>query len=117
MQNMAYPQELIIEQAISRAKKAPKRGNAALALQRYQTVLQHQPNHPIAKKGLRKLQKDLPRNQSMQVQTANPSQEQINTLLNLYHTGQMAKTGQVCRELLQTCPQAVFVINVLGVTL
>jgi len=115
MQNVTQPQELTIEQAISRAKKAIKRGNTALAVQLYDTVLQHQPNHPIAKKGLRKLRKDLPLNQSTQVQTANPPQDQIHALVNLYHSGQVAKTEQACRELLQVYPQAVFILNVLGV--
>ncbi len=112
---MTHPRELTIEQAISRAKKAIKRGNARLALQLYNMVLQHQPNHPIATKGLRKLRKDLPLDQSTQVQTANPSRDQINALVNLYHSGQVAKTEQACRELLQVYPQAVFILNVLGV--
>ena len=72
---MPQPQQLTIKQAISRAKKATKQGNTAVALQLYNAVLQHQPNHPVAKKGLRKLQKGLPNDQSVQVETANPSQE------------------------------------------
>mgnify|MGYP001545024004 CR=1 FL=1 len=103
---MPQSQQLTIEQAISRAKKAAKRGDTAVAVQLYNAVLQHQPNHPIAKKGLRKLQKGLPRNQSVQAQTTNPAQEQINALLNLYHTGQMVQTEQACRELLKTYPQS-----------
>ena len=114
---MPKSQQLTIEQAISRAKKATKQGDTAVALQLYNAVLQHQPNHPIAKKGLRKLQKGLPRNQSVQAQTTNHLQDQINALLNLYHTGQMAKTEQACRKLLQADPQSLTVINILGVAL
>jgi hypothetical protein len=44
----------------------------------YQAVLQNQPNHTVAKKGLRKIQNELPRNQSTQAETANPPQDQIN---------------------------------------
>ena len=114
---MTHPQRLTIKQALSRAKMAIKQGNTTVALQLYNAVLQQQPNHLIAKKGLRKLQKGLPHDQSMQAQTANPSHDQINALVNLYHTGQLAKTEQACRELLQTYPQAFFIINVLGVAL
>ncbi|MCG6899786.1 MAG: tetratricopeptide repeat protein [Gammaproteobacteria bacterium] len=115
MQNVTHPRELTIEQAISQAKKASKRGNIALAVELYNTVLQHQPNHPIAKKGVRKLRKDLALSQSRQAQTANPSQDQMNALVDLYHSGQLVKTEQACRELLQVYPQAVFILNVLGV--
>ena len=65
------------------------------------SVLMHQPNHPIAKKALRKLQKGLPQNQSVETETSSPSQDQINSLVNLYQSGQMTKTEQACRELLK----------------
>ena len=83
----------------------------------YTAVLQHQPNHPFAKKALRKLQKGLPQNQSAQAETTQPSQDQITALVNLYQSGQMAKAEQACRELLQSYSQSVYVINVLGATL
>jgi len=114
---VTQPQRLTVKQAISRAKTAITQGDTSLALQLYNAILQQQPNHPIAKKGLRKLQKDLPHNQSMQAQTATPSQDQINALINLYHTGQIAKTEQACRELLHAFPQSFFITNVLGVAL
>jgi len=108
---------LTIEQALSRAKKATKQGNTAVALQLYNAILQSHPNHHIAKKRLRQLQKKLPHNQSIQTQVANPSQNQIDTLANLYQSGQMAKTESFCRELLQSHPQSLIVINVLGAAL
>jgi len=76
---MSPSQQLTIEQAISQAEKAAKQGNATVAQQLYSAVLQHQPNPPIATQELRKFQKGLPHNQSVQAQTANPSQNQINT--------------------------------------
>ena len=91
---MSQSRQLSIEQAISRAKKAAKQGDTATALQLYNAILQQQPNHPVAKKGLRKLQKGLPRNQSVQAQATNHLQEQINALVNLYQTGTMATTEQ-----------------------
>ena len=75
---MPPSQQLTTEQAISRAKKAVKCGNTALALKLYNAVLQNQPNHHVAKKELRKIQNELSRNQFTQVETANPPQDQIN---------------------------------------
>ena len=109
--------QLTTEQAISRAKKAAKQGKIAVAEELYSAVLQYQPNHPIAKKGLRKIQNGLSRNQSMQVETSNPSQDQTNTLINLYHSGQMIETERACRELLTLYPQALVILNILGAAL
>ena len=86
---MSPSQQLTIEQVISQAEKAAVQGNIALARQLYSAVLQHQPNQPIAIQGLRELQKELPHHQSVQIQTADPSPDQINALINLYHSGQM----------------------------
>ena len=83
----------------------------------YTAVLAHQPNHPFAKKALRKLQKGLPQNQSAQEQTTQPSQVQIDALVNLYQTGQMAKAELACGKLLKSYPQSLAVINLLGVAL
>ena len=53
---MSQSQQLTTEQAISLAEKAAKQGNIAVARQLYSAVLPQQPNHPIATKGLRRLQ-------------------------------------------------------------
>ena len=91
---MVKSQQLTIPKAIRKAKKAIKQGDISTARQLYNAVLQHQPNHPVAKKGLRKLGKKLPRNQYVQTQITNPSQDQINALTNLYYSGQIAKAGK-----------------------
>lgn len=114
---MTLAQQLKIKKSILQAKKAIKQGNTALALELYDSVLQDQPNHPIVKKSLSKLQKKLSRRQSKQTQTINPSQEQVNELINLYHSGQMVETEQACRELLRTYPQSLIIINILGAAL
>ena len=85
--NMPSSKQLTIRQAISRAKKADKQGKAAVAIEIYAAVLQQQPNHPIAKKRLRVLQKKLPQNHSTESETSNPPQVQITALVNLYQTG------------------------------
>ena len=114
---MSPVQQLTIEQAISQAKEAVRQGNVAVARQLYSMVLQYQPNHSIATQGLRQLQKELPNHQSQQTQTAKPSRDQINALVNLYHSGQMTKVVQACEELLQTYPQSLIILNLLGAML
>jgi tetratricopeptide (TPR) repeat protein len=117
MKNILQSRQITIAQALSKAKKATKQGKIAVALELYNAVLQQQPNHPIAKKGFYKLQKGLLNEQSVQAEIVNPSQDQINALVNLYHSGQMIKTEKACRELLQTYPKSSVIINVLGATL
>ncbi|NQV69011.1 MAG: tetratricopeptide repeat protein, partial [Pseudohongiella sp.] len=117
MKNVPHSQQLTIEQALSRAKKAIKKGYTQTAAELYDAILQQQPNHPIAKKGLRKLQNSLPHGQAIQVETAIPSQDQLNALVNLYNSGQIVETEQACRELLRAYPQSLVVINVLGAAL
>ena len=117
MINNHNSQQLTIPQAISRAKKAAKKGKITDAVGIYTAILQQQPNHPFAKKALRKLQKGLRQNQSAQAETTQPSQDQITALVNLYQSGQMAKTEQACRELLQSYSQTAYIINVLGLAL
>ena len=114
---MSQSQRFAIKKALSRARRATKQGNTALALELYNTVLQQQPHHAIAIKGLRNLQKGSPGSQSEQAWTTNPSQGQIDALIKLTHSGQMARAEQVCRGLLQTYPQSLIVINVLGIAL
>ena len=115
--NHQNSQQLAIQQAISRAKKASKQGKTAEAVEVYTAILQQQPNHPFAKKRLNKLQKELPRDQSAQEQTTQPSQVQIDALVNLYQTGQMAKAELACGKLLKSYPQSLAVLNILGVAL
>ena len=115
---MSQSLPLTIEQAISKAKKASKQGNNSLALQLYSAVLARQPNHPVARKGFRKLQKSsLSKSQRVQKQATNPSREQLNALMNLYRSGQMEQAEKSCRELLQSYPQSIIIINVLGTVL
>ena len=115
--NYQNSQELTIEQALSRAKKAANKGKIADAMKLYTAVLAHQPNHPIATKRLRKLQKELPQNQSVDTETSNPPQDQVTALVNLYSSGQLTKTEHACRDLLQIYPQSLVVIGVLGAAL
>lgn len=114
---MSSAKKLTIKQAISRAKKAIKQGDTATAIQLFTMVYQHDPNHPIAKKGLRKLQKAGSSKQPSQAKLIDPPSEQVNALLQLHETGQNEKTGQLCRKLLDVYPKSLIVINVYGITL
>ena len=114
---MSPPQQITIEQAISKAKKAAKAGNLALATELYNTILQGQPDHTIAKKGLRKLQKQQRRRPSGQTITADPSPEKLDFLVDLCQSGQMAKAEVASQDLLKTYPKSVIVMNILGVAL
>ena len=51
-------QTLTIEEALTRAKKAAKQGKNDVAARLFAAVLKQNPNHPVARKGLRKLQKN-----------------------------------------------------------
>ncbi len=114
---MSQSQLLSIDEALSRAKKAVKRGNSEIAAQLYQVVLQHQPNHPVAKKALRKLQKELAGSRSRTGAAKVPARDQLVALVNLYRSGQIEEAVLSCRKLLSTYPQSTTVINVLGAAL
>ena len=86
-------QPLTIKQAISQAKKALKQGNTGLAQELYTAVLQAEPHNPLAKKALRKLQGEQG--------AISPPQNQLNALLQLYQTGQLAELEMACRNLLE----------------
>ena len=101
---MPQSQQLTIEQALSRAKKAAKKGKIAVALELYNAVLQHQPDHPVAKKALRKLQKGSPDNQALQVQE----------LINLYNQGQLQEVIQKAETMVTEFPKDIALLNLLG---
>jgi hypothetical protein len=111
---MCPSQQLTLKQAISKAKKAAKQGNTAVAVNLYKAILQLQPNHPLAKKQLHKLQKESPQNKSVEAETSIPPQEQMTALVNFDRAGQTVELEQAYRELLQQYPQSSIVMNVLG---
>lgn len=114
---MALSNQLIVKQTLSRANKAAKKGDFALSIQLYNEVLDHQPKHPIAKKALQKLEKQLSHSQPIQNQLSNPPQDQLNDLINLYQLGQLIKAEQACKKTLKTYPRSLVVLNILGATL
>lgn len=111
---MPQSQPVTIEQVLSRAKKASKQGKFAEAMQLYNAILSHQPQHPVARKALRKLQKSLPPNKAVSVNNLSPSQGQINVLINMLNSGQFNKVERSCNELLHMYPNALVVHNILA---
>ena len=109
--------QLTIQQAIAGAKKAIKQGNETVAVELYKAVLQQQPNHPVAKKKLDKLQKEFSIHQSAEVQKTNPSQDQIDDLVKLYQKGELTNAELACGDLLASYPKSLAVINILAATL
>lgn len=114
---MSHSRSLTIKQALSKARKAAKRGNVGSALELYKAVLAHQPNNPVAAKAVRNLQKKPTGRHEGHVCIANPPQDQIDTLIALYRSGDMRKMEEVCRGLLRGYPKSTFVINSLGASL
>jgi tetratricopeptide (TPR) repeat protein len=47
----------------------------------------------------------------------NPSENEINNLVNLYHTGDMLKTENSSRNLVKKYPKSLIALNILGVSL
>ena len=52
---MTKATSMTVDQAIAQAKKAIRQRRFAEAAAMYESVLRQQPEHPVAKKGLRKL--------------------------------------------------------------
>lgn len=106
------PRPLTVNEALSQAKKAMKLRRYEVAGRLYSQVLAQHPGHPVARKGLRKLQKTAPPAVSL-----NPPQEQVDALVQLYHSGHMDEVERSCRQLLRLHPDSLTVINLLGAAL
>ncbi len=113
MKDKFQSQTLTMKQALSRAKKAGKEKKTEVAIELYRAVLKNNPNHPIATKGLRKMQKLSTERSELKV-AVDPTQDQINGLVNLYSSGHLIKAEQICAALLQSHPKSLVVLNILG---
>lgn len=114
---MAQSPKMSIQDAISLAKKSIKQGQPARAAELYANVLQQEPNHPVAKKGLRKLKEFQPPGQPGIGDSQGPSAAELQMLQRLQDSGQLQATEQACRELLRRYPNAVIVLILLGAVL
>ena len=109
---MSAAEQLTVNEAIAKAKKAVKRGQPAIAAKLYGAVLQQQPDHPVAKKGLRKLERQLRNRRS-----PDPDQKAIDALIGLIGSGQMDRAEKSCRALLADHPDSLVLMNILGIAL
>ena len=114
---MAETRRLTMQQALSQAEQAARKGDVDFAKQLYGAVLQKHPDHVLAKERLCKLEKDSQRNQARPTVQTDPSPDQMNTIFSLYNSGEMRKTEQACKKVLAIFPQASTVYTVLGATL
>jgi len=117
MKKNYHARQFTIEQCLSLAKKSVKRGDFDGARQLYRSILQQQPEHPVAKKGLQRLQKKLSSAQHKTNLLKPPSETQINDLVNLYRSGKMRESELACKALLKSYQQEIVVHNVLGASL
>ncbi|MBT8081667.1 MAG: sulfotransferase [Gammaproteobacteria bacterium] len=109
---MSQSPPLTIREALSRAKKASKRGDNALAAQLFSAVLRQQPDHPVAKKAIRKLQRAASKQAGSE-----PAPREMEALIHAYNAGHLEAAEKSCRRLLGEFPQSALVNNLLGSTL
>lgn len=108
---MTQSQAMTIDDAIAKAKKAVKQKRFAEAIAMYRLVLKHQPNHAVAKKALRKLEK------SGVPLSDEPPQSDLEKLVMLLNDGHYDELLSVSQTMLQRFPRSVLLNNMRGVAL
>ena len=86
---------------LNSAKKAENKGDINSAIQLYDSILLQYPKNTPAKTALQKLQGVL----------IEPSQAQLDIIINLYRLGQVETTKHKCLELLNTYPNSISILN------
>lgn len=108
---------LPVNQVLSQAQKAAKKGNIPLALELYHSILQLYPTHMSAKKALNKLQKKITVKPSAKTLPQDPGQEQIKHLINFYNSGEFKTAEDECQKLIHHFPNSSVLFNILGAVL
>ena len=108
---MTKATSMTVDQAIAQAKKAIRQRRFAEAAAMYQSVLRQQPEHPVAKKGLRKLER------SGKPLSNEPPAAEIDDLIARVNAGDFATAERVIRQRLHTWPRSLLLRNLLGVSL
>jgi protein O-GlcNAc transferase len=105
---------LTIDQALRKAKTLSLQGKAGEAVALYQAVLKSQPLNAEALSGLKGLA-----GRAVQANAGSasrePSQESLQTIINLHGTGQFEEAARVAAELAAVFPQSPVVANIQGV--
>ena len=108
---MTKATSMTVDQAIAQAKKAVRQRRFAEAAAMYESVLRQQPEHPVAKKGLRKLQR------SGKPISNEPPAAQIDDLIARVNAGDYSTAESGIRQRLRTWPHSLLLKNLLGVSL
>ena len=93
------------DRLLAKAKKLLKKGEVSEARDIYTTILKSFPNNQEAKKGISKLDK---------VKDLRPSKLQLDSLVNLYSTGQMKEALSDLEVLIQKYPKEPLLFNISG---
>lgn len=104
---MTKPVQMTLKQAVAQAKKAIKKNDVARAVPLLQAILKQNPAHPFAKKALKKLEKRHPQG----------AESQVEKLIILYQSGQMAEAEKQAKALLTSSPDSLHIRNILGAAL
>jgi tetratricopeptide (TPR) repeat protein len=107
--------QLTINEALSKAKKAVRKRQLTLAASLYRAILRQQPDHPVARKALRKIERQSQLNNP--AKSPEPGPERINEIIDLVRIGQMEQVEQSAADLLLEYPQSIVVRNLLGIAL
>ena len=109
--------ELSVDEALSKAKKAAKNKNLILAVELYQSVMIAEPQNPVAKKGLKRINATLRSNESIDNKVINPSLDDINRINSLVDSDNFVDAEAYCRTLLSKYPKSTFLFSRLSVCL
>jgi tetratricopeptide (TPR) repeat protein len=109
--------QLTIDEALSKAKKAVRSRHYSVAAGLFKAVLRQQPNHPVAKKSLRKLERKLRHGSAPVAGTPEPDAERVNELAELTRLGHMEQVELTSKKLLQEYPRSIVLLNFLGIAL
>ena len=102
---------LKLEQAIRLARKMVRDGSLDEAKRIYQDILSKFPKNKKALYGIRRLS-EMVRSESIDAQ--NPSQDEIQNLVNIYSQGQLQSTITEASNLLKRFPHSVILYNIVG---
>ncbi len=102
---------LSVDLALRKAKRHAKRGEADLAAQKYESVLEKYPKNKRAIEGLKALQQPAAVKAAA---NAAPSQERINGLIALYNKGKLQEALIQGEALAKQFPDVPFTPNLLG---
>ena len=101
---------LSVEQNLNKAKSYVRQGQALEALDLYKAIIKQFPHNKRAQIGIEQLK-------HLNIQKANPSQQNVDKLVELYQTGRYAEAEKLAQLMTQDFPEHPFGWKVLGAVL